>query len=266
VDLKELAKEGFSTVVKNSLLVKPLSGKRAFEEIADQIRDLIYTKKLKPGEKLPAERDLAEMFNAGRTAVRESLRILEHSGLITVKQGSDGGSFVKEVNSSAVSKSFIDVICRREVSVEDFIEVRIGVEKLAIGSAMARITPEELDLLRKCVEDAEAMLKEAEREGRFPDLDSWVRANGEFHLILFRATGNPFFEMIEEALLTVTSSFLDDPPLIPENFVGHVQQHREIYEAVKNKDLRLAERLLEAHSAWIAKTLSAQFTARVTDK
>ena len=63
-------------MVEGSLFVKPFSGKRAFEEIADQIRNLIYAKKLKPGDKLPPERDLAEMFNAGRTAVRESLRIL----------------------------------------------------------------------------------------------------------------------------------------------------------------------------------------------
>ena len=248
------------------LVVKPFSGKRTFEEITDQIRDLVYTKKLKPGDKLPAERDLAEMFNAGRTAVRESLRVLEHSGLIIVKQGSEGGSFVKEVDSSAVSKSFIDVIRRREVSVENFIEVRIGVEKLAIGSAMVRITPEELDLLKKCVEDAEALLEGAAQEGHLPDLDSWVAVNGEFHVILARATKNPLFEMIVESFLTVMGTFLDDPPILPENFYGHTQHHREIYEAVKNKDLRLAERLLEAHSVWIGKTLSVQYSARVIDK
>lgn len=253
-------------MTENDLAVKPFSGKRTFEEIADQLRDLIYTKKLKPGDKLPAERDLAEMFNAGRTAVRESLRVLEHSGLITVKLGSEGGSFVKEVDSSAVSKSFIDVIRRREVTVENFIEVRIGVEKLAIGSAMVRITPEELVLLEKCMGDAEALLEEAVQRDGLPDLNSWVATNGEFHVILARATRNPLFEMIVESFLTVMGTFLEDPPIVPENFYGHTQQHREIYEAVKNKDLRLAERLLETHSVWVGKTLSVQYNARVTDK
>ena len=252
-------------MAEDDLVVKPFSGKRTFEEIADQIRDLIYTKKLKPGNKLPAERDLAEMFNAGRTAVRESLRVLENSGLIVVKQGSEGGSFVKEVDSSAVSKSFIDVIRRREVNVENFIELRIGVEKLAIGSAMVRITPEELDLLKRSVEDAEALLEDAAREGHLPDLDSWVAVNAGFHVTLARASRNPLFEMIVESFLTVMSIFLDDPPIIPENFYGHTQHHREIYEAVKNKDLRLAERLLEAHSVWVGRTLSVQYSARVTD-
>ena len=243
-------------MVEGSLFVKPFSGKRAFEEITDQIRNLIYTKKLMPGDKLPPERDLAEMFNAGRTAVRESLRILEHSGLIVVKQGSEGGSFVRDVDSSAVSESFLDVIRRSEVTVENFLEVTIGVEKLAIGSAMARITPDELDALKKCVDDAEAMVEEAGREGQLPDMDSWVKTNVEFHLVLARATRNPLFEMIIGSFMTVLRAFLDDPPLVPEYFRDHPKHHRGIYEAMKDKNLRLAKRRLEAHSVWIGKTLS----------
>lgn len=243
-------------MVKNDLGVKPLSGKRAFEEIAGQIRDLIYASKLKPGDKLPPERELAEMYNAGRTAVRESLRILEHSGLIAVKKGSEGGSFVREVDSSAVSNSFIDVIRRRQITMENFIDVKIGVEKLGIGSGMARITPDELDLLKKCVQDAEALLEKAACEGRLPDLDPWVVANADFHVTLARATKNPLFEMIVEALLTVMKAFLDDLQIVEENFRDHIQQHKEIYEAVKNKDLRLAERLVEEHAVWVGRTLS----------
>jgi GntR family transcriptional regulator, transcriptional repressor for pyruvate dehydrogenase complex len=243
-------------VVKNDLGVKPLSGKRAFEEIAGQIRDLIYTRKLKPGDKLPPERDLAEMYNAGRTAVRESLRILEHSDLITVRKGCEGGSFVREVDSSAVSRSFIDVIHRRQITMENFVDVKIGVEKLAIGSAMARISPEELELLRKSVQETESQFEDAAREGRLPDLDPWVAANANFHAILARATKNPLLEMIAESLNTVMGAFLDDLQLVEENFRGHILHHKEIYEAVKNKDLRLAERLLEEHAVWVGRTLS----------
>lgn len=241
-----------------SLFVKPLSGKRSFEEISDQIRDLILSKKLNPGDKLPPERDLAEMFKAGRTAVRESLRILEHSGLIQIRQGSEGGSFVKDVNSSAISRSLLDVARRSDVTVEHLVEMRIGVEKLAIGSAIARITSGELDALKKCVDDAEALVEVTGRDGQLPDLDSWVQANAEFHLVLARATRNPLFEMVIGAFMNVLRSFLDNPPLRPEYFRGHTKHHRKIYEAVRSKDLRLAERLLEAHSVWIGKTLSLE--------
>jgi DNA-binding GntR family transcriptional regulator len=139
---------------------------------------------------------------------------------------------------------------------ENFVDVKIGVEKLAIGSAMARITPDELDLLKKCVQDAEALLEKAACEGRLPDLDPWVAANANFHSILARATKNPLLEMIAESLNTVMGTFLDDLQLVEENFRGHILHHKEIYEAVKNKDLRLAERLLEEHAVWVGRTLS----------
>ena len=67
---------------------------------------------------------------------------------------------------------------------------------------------------------------------------------------------NPLFEMIVESLLTVMKAFLDDLQIVEENFRDHIQQHKEIYEAVKNKDLRLAERLVEEHAVWVGRTLS----------
>ena len=163
---------------------------------------------------------------------------------------------MRDVDSSAVSKSFLDVIRRSEVTVENFLEVIIGVEKLAIGSAMDRITPDELDALKKCIDDAETMVETAGREGRLPALDSWVKTNTEFHLVLARATRNPLFETILESFMTVVRAFLHNPPLVPEYFKDHPKHHRGIYEAMKDKNLGLAKRRLEAHSVWIGKTLS----------
>jgi DNA-binding FadR family transcriptional regulator len=249
-------RESFSTMPDDSFPVKPIYEKRAFEQISDQIRDLIYARKLKPGDRLPPERELAEKFRVGRTAVREGLRILEQSGLISVRQGCGGGSFVKEVDGSVVSKSLCDVIKRSDVTVDHLIEVRIAVEKLVIGSAMARITQSELDILRKCIEDAEAILETSARESRLPELDLWVKINSEFHLVLARATRNPLFEMVVESLMSVLRTFLNDPPLVPEFFQGHTKYHRAIYDAVRDKNLRLAERRLEKHILWIGKTLN----------
>ena len=243
-------------MAKGNRVSKPSSGKRAFEEISDRIRDLIFERKLQSGDKLPPERELAETFSVCRTAVRESLRVLEHSGLITIKIGSDGGSFVKEVNTSAISNSLVDVIRRSDITVKDFVEFRIGVEKLGIGSAIARITDDELNALKTSIDEAEALLEKAKGEGGLPDLSSWVPANFRFHALLARSTGNPLFEMIEEIFGSVLNTFLNNPPLLPENFFGHIRDHRAIYEAIEKRDIRLTERLLEAHSLWVGETLS----------
>ncbi|MEW6663677.1 MAG: FCD domain-containing protein [Thermodesulfobacteriota bacterium] len=245
-------------VSDHKLSVKPLSGKRAFEEISDQIRDLIYAKKLKPGDKLPAERELAEKFKAGRTAVREGLRVLEGSGLISIRQGSEGGSFVRDADTSVVSRSIIDIIRRSNLTVDQLIEVKIGVERLVIGPALARMTTTELDLLKENIKSAEAMLDAASREGALPDLDSWVEVNSEFHLILARSTGNPLFEAIVNSFTEVMRSFMKDPPLVPDYYWGHLKHHRAILKAIMDKNLWLAERHLDAHSLWVGQTLTLE--------
>jgi GntR family transcriptional regulator, transcriptional repressor for pyruvate dehydrogenase complex len=243
-------------MAKGNANSKPSSGKRAFEEMSDRIRDLIFDRKLRPGDKLPPERELAEMFNASRTVVRESLRVLEHSGLVTIKLGSDGGPFVKEVDTSGISKSMVDVIRRSDLTVKDFVEFRIGVERLGIGSAIARITDDELNALKTSIEEAEALLEKAVSGGPLPDLISWVPALAKFHTLIGRSTGNPFFELIEEVFGTVLKTFLNNAPLVPENFHGHIRDHKAIYEAIEKRDIRLAERLLEDHGLWVGKTLS----------
>ena len=73
--------------------VQGIAGKRTFKEIERQIREMIYWGALKPGDKLPSEKELASQFRAGRLSVREALRTLEQAGLIVVKQGSTGGSY-----------------------------------------------------------------------------------------------------------------------------------------------------------------------------
>jgi len=251
----KIARDG-RPMAKGKKISKPSSGKRAFEEISDRIRDLILERKLQPGDKLPPERELAEKFNSSRTAVRESLRVLEHSGLIAIKIGSGGGPFVKEVNNSAISKSMVDVIRRSDITVKDFVEFRIGVEKLGIGSAIARITDDELNALKTSIDDAETLLERAKREDRLPDLISWVPDFAEFHALIARSTRNPFFELIEEVFAAVLRTFLNNAPLVPEVFHDHIKDHRAIYEAIEKRDIRLTERLLEDHGLWVGKTLS----------
>jgi len=136
----------------------------------------------------------------GRTAVREGLRILEQSGLISVKQGREGGSFINNVNMSIVSNSLSDVIKRSHIELDHLTEVRIGIEKLIIEVAIPRIMETELVLLKKHIDDASAMLEEAVQYGKPFDFNLWVESNSQFHLVLARATRNPLYEMILESL------------------------------------------------------------------
>ncbi len=81
------------------MLLNPINNKRVSELVSDEIKKAIFSGSLKPGEKLPPERELSQQLNVGRAVVRESLRILEVSGLVYIKRGTNGGTFVKEPES-----------------------------------------------------------------------------------------------------------------------------------------------------------------------
>ncbi len=79
---------------------------RVSDGIARQIREVIFAGKLKPGDKLPTERELVEQFHSSRASVREAVRSLEHLGLIKIKRGAGGGTYVSEANHRPVAESF----------------------------------------------------------------------------------------------------------------------------------------------------------------
>ena len=77
-----------------SPIFRPVKSRRLFEEVCEQVRNQIASGALKPGDKLPSERDLALQFDISRSAIREALRNLEFAGLVRLQKGVKGGSFV----------------------------------------------------------------------------------------------------------------------------------------------------------------------------
>jgi GntR family transcriptional regulator, transcriptional repressor for pyruvate dehydrogenase complex len=221
-------------------LFKALPSKRAFDEIADQIKDLIYSKTLKPGDKLPPERDLATQFGTGRMAVREALRILEQSGLIAVKQGSEGGAFVKEADTTMATEMISGLIRRSSLTMEDVMEVRIKFEMAVLEAAIGRITENDMEMLQKRINDAEIMICE-DQEGVRP-LDPYLlgKAYADFHLILARATNNPVYEIIMDCLMRVSRGVMTQQMIPSDRFKGHLEFHKNLYNALKCKDPTIA--------------------------
>lgn len=89
-------------------MFSPYQSKRAFEEISEQIKKAILAKKLKPGERLPSERSLAEQFQVGRLTVREALRTLETQGFVQIRKGSGGGAFIGNTDPEMLPSIIMD--------------------------------------------------------------------------------------------------------------------------------------------------------------
>jgi len=225
-------------MVSKSPIFTPLKTKRAFEEISEQIRELIYAGVFKPGDKLPSERELASQFKTGRMALREALRTLEHSGLIYIKQGSFGGTFIKASGPTAITRSISDMIKIGDVTLRELTEARLGIEKVILEYAIARITNEDLELLKENIEETEQLdLKGIKAREK----------NVDFHLILAKASRNYLFEIIIESIMNVVSSFLQ--PFEPKKEYTRkvLNYHKEIYQAVKDNDVVAARQKFEKH-------------------
>ena len=144
----------------DSNLFRPLNTKRAFDEISDQIRELIYSGVFKPGDKLPSERELGNQFKTGRMVVREALRTLEQAGLIYIKQGSSGGAFIRHADGKVITSSFSDMIKIGNVSLEELTEARLGIEKIVLELSINKITRDDLHLLENNIKDSEEQISE----------------------------------------------------------------------------------------------------------
>jgi GntR family transcriptional regulator, transcriptional repressor for pyruvate dehydrogenase complex len=214
---------------------------RGSDKMADQIKKLIFSRTLKPGDRLPSEREIALQFGTGRMVVREALRILEQSGLIYIKQGKGGGAHVKAFDITHTARSFSDAVRRSDVALRDLVEVRSATERTVIALAIERMDENDIGLLRENIKNTkETVLKGGLGWGQFVD----------FHLLVARATRNQLYEMVVESLVTIMRTFAEkvSPDLFSPK--DHLRQHREIYDAIRTRDVTKAQDKMESHIRW----------------
>ena len=175
---------------------------RAFEEIAEQIRGELVSRRLRAGDRLPAERALAEQFGVSRNTLREALRSLENSGLLRLQKGATGGAFVRESTGDAIITGLRDMFHLGVIRPAHLTEARVMIEAIAVRAACERATPEDIDALN-------ANIASAERAARDKiDFFDQAAIHLEFHRILARATKNPVMVIVMEALIDVMQHFV----------------------------------------------------------
>lgn len=186
----------------NAVGFAPIAPQRAFEDIAAQIRQLVATGKLKPGDRLPAERDLSAKFNVSRNTLREALRALELSGMIELRKGASGGAFVLPGNSDVVVNGLRDLYHLGAITPEHLTEARIWLSEIVVRVACERMTEEDLQAL-------EANIDAAARAQKAGDFEERARVHSRFHNLLAASTRNPIIEITMEAVMEVMLKFIE---------------------------------------------------------
>ena len=226
---------------------KPLEKKRTFIAIVDQIKELVYSGKYKPNDKLPPERELAIQFNAGRLAVREALRVLEDSGFITIKQGSRGGAFIRPINPKVLERSLTDFIMLGNVDIQELTESRLTLEQSVGEFAIKRITDEEMESLHQNIMNT---MKQGKEGGETSS------SNINFHMLLAKAAKNRIFETLLASIMDIYIVFLDKWNVDTEFKANHVNEHVKIYEALKSRDLIQLRNAISDHILSISEHFS----------
>src|ERR1700733_225915 len=133
---------------------------KVYEEVAKQIERLIL-KKLKPGDKLPSERELAEMLQVSRSSIRDAIRGLELVGMVEPRQGA--GTIVRELATDSVNNPFADALERRQKSVGELLDFRKMLEPPLAARAAMHATAEEISEREEILHEQED--KQGQGEG-----------------------------------------------------------------------------------------------------
>jgi len=210
---------------------------RLFEEIVKQVEDSILKGKLKPGDQLPAERDLAQQFGVSRTAVREAVKTLREKGLVEAFSGR--GTFVTNGTSMAMRQS-LDLMIRinQQEGSSNLAELRFVLEPEIAGLAAERIEEQLLSTMREAV---------AVMDRNLHDPDAYVEADLDFHLALAEAVGNPLILSLLDSivgLLREQRSRIFNVDRGPERGQFH---HKRILAAVEQRDPGAAREAMRSH-------------------
>lgn len=230
--------------------LQPVKPARVSDTIADQIMALIRKGALRPGQKLPAERELMSQLKVSRASVREALLKLEAKGLIYSRQGD--GTFVSQVLTPTITDPLAHLIHDNPGALSDVMECRHGLEVLAASHAAVRASATVREVIRERFADLEAAYQRR-------DLALEAKADTEFHMAIAEASNNV-------ALIHLTRSLFN---LLGDQVIHNWEriyqqqesrdaihaQHKAILDAILARDADQARAAAQTHLAYVGRCL-----------
>jgi GntR family transcriptional repressor for pyruvate dehydrogenase complex len=227
--------------------LKPIKAKRISDQVFEQLRDLIYQGELRPGDQVLPERDLSVALGVSRTTVRDAINRLVVLGLLEHKQGQ--GTFVS--NPDAKTRHPLAAAMSIELegaTLEDLLEVRMGLECNAAALAASRATEEDIKRMMDCLEAMEVAFRQ-KGENINPDGDA------AFHMAIAYATKNPvhtyimknFHDFLFVGIRENLRLLYEDP----KNIEDVLEQHRKVFSAIRRRDPEMATSAMKMHIRYV---------------
>ena len=221
--------------------------------VTRQIEKLILQGILRPGERLPAERDLAEKFGVSRPSLREAIAELQDKGLLTTRAGA--GIYVADVLGNAFSDALIRLFADHDEAVFDYIAFRRDLEGLAACRAAQLASDTDLQVIQTIMDKMEASHKKTNPSDE-------ARLDAEFHMAIIEASHNvvmlhmmrSMFQLLREGV------FYNRQVMFKQRTTrgALLDQHRAINSAIQARDPDAARAAVIAHLGYVEKSLADQ--------
>jgi GntR family transcriptional repressor for pyruvate dehydrogenase complex len=216
---------------------KPIKVKRTFEYILDLLREKIISGELKVGDRLPTERELAEMVQVSRNTVRQAYHILNQLGLVDINKGVSGGAVVREPSHRPLTQCLNDLLGLGAMTMEDIAEARLFLEKNIIELAYRHITDADIDMLRSSSEKSLALIQ----QGRAAH-----RENFQYHRLLADIAGNPVLKMAYFSVLDLLNFVVETTADLNMSAII-AEEHLEFLDLLRGNDLQSLLKFTEEH-------------------
>ena len=225
----------------------PIRKTKIYAEIAAQIQRLIADGRLRPGDKLPPERELAELFGVSRGSVRDAIRVLEMQGLVEPRHGD--GTVVREIPIDQLVRPLADALSASKDRVAELFDMRKMLEPPLARAAALRATAEDIRALEEIVERQARRVRGGEVA---------IEEDNEFHYRLAAAAKNQVMlrtmDILMELLRDSRVRSLQSPGRAEKSLYGH----RRILSAVRRGDPDMAVQAMRLHVEEIEQVLALE--------
>jgi GntR family transcriptional repressor for pyruvate dehydrogenase complex len=234
---------------------KPIRTRRLYEEILEQMKELLAGGELKPGDKLMSERELAERLEVSRPSVREAIRSLEMMGFVEIRRG--GGTYVRNTRADEIIRPLAMFLAVERSSQLEMFEVRRIFEAATARLAAERATGDDVEAIRAALEAmSESVNARDSAKGEGHDI--------AFHYAVAEATHNA---LLTKLFRTISEDFSRSVSVARRQlYVGTlgpgkiIEQHRRIFRAIRDHDPDAAASAMLAHLGYAERELRKHLT------
>jgi GntR family transcriptional repressor for pyruvate dehydrogenase complex len=211
-----------------------------YQRIADHVRELIETEQLRPGERLPAERELAEMLGVSRVPIRESMRTLAAQGLIEIRRGQ--GMFVVRRDVEATIDELASILLKQRAAFEELFAVRRLLEPAAARWAAQRRDQDDAAGLERTIAEMEAA-----GTADPPDFDTVGERDTQLHVQVAAAADNRVLVRIMQAIQDLHREQLETSQRYAGRLGQTLKDHRRLVDAIVAGDPDAAHEAMTEH-------------------